>query len=319
MLEAGDLREAWPPLRLEGWADTCDTLHLWTQVVGKLRLALTPPINHWWHVPLYLTARGLTTSPIPFADFSFEIRFDFEDHRLDVETSRGGRAGLALLPRSVAAFYRELFQLLDALGIDAHIWAQPVEVPFQTALDADEEHCAYDPSAASRFFRALAQADLALKAFQGRFRGKQSPSHFFWGSFDLAQTRFSGRPAPPRQGADRVTQEAYSDEVISFGFWPGKAGVCDASFYAYAAPEPEGLHRAQVFAPGYYDDRLHEFLMPYSAIRSAPEPREALLEFFQSAYDAAAELCGWDRVELERRGPIAGEWPSEEALPSAPD
>lgn len=319
MLAVGELREAWPTLRLEEWADTCDTLHLWTQVVGKLRLALTQPINHWWHVPLYLTARGLTTSPIPFADFSFEVRFDFEDHRLDIETSRGGSAAMALVPRAVASFHRELFALLRSLGIDAHIWTMPVEVPFQTPLDADEEHSAYDPASVARFFRALAQADLALKALQGRFRGKQSPSHFFWGSFDLAQTRFSGRPAPPRPGADRVTQEAYSEEVVSFGFWPGKAGVCDASFYAYAAPEPEGLHRARVLPPGYYDETLHEFLMPYAAIRAAPAPRERVMEFFQSAYDAAADLGGWDRAGLDRRGPMAGEWPSEEALPPAPD
>jgi hypothetical protein len=307
MRSVGDSHEAWPPLELEPWVGTCDTLHLWTQVVGKVRLALTPSVNHWWHVPLKVAARGLTTTPIPYEDFSFEVAFDLVSHHLVVATSRGGVAASALVPRSVAAFYREFFALLQAVGVQVHIWTLPVEVPSQTPLDADEEHAAYDPEAANRFFRALVQADLAFKAFQGRFRGKQSPVQFFWGSFDLAQTRFSGRPAPPRRGADRITQEAYQEEVISFGFWPGKLGTCDASFYAYAAPEPPGLREIEVPAPACYDAQLKEFLLPYAAIRGASAPREAVLAFCQSVYDGAATLARWDRARLDRPAPVVGE------------
>jgi len=301
--------ETWPPLALESWRETRDTLHMWTQIVGKVRLALSPRMNHWWHAPLYVTARGLTTSPIPYGARSVELRLDLLDHNLRVEASDGRRRVLPLLPRTVRSFHEELLAALHAIEVDVHVWRMPVEVPDPIPFDEDEVHRAYDPDAASRFFRALARTDEALKAFAGRFVGKQSPVHFFWGSFDLAQTRFSGRRAPERPGADRITREAYSHEVLSFGFWPGGAlpggvSVDEPVFYAYAAPEPAGFRDAAARpSAARYDTRLSEFFLPYEAVRASAAPRDALLEFCQSVYDAGATLGGWDRSALDAEPP----------------
>ena len=296
-----DPAEAWPPLPLDAWLPTYQTLHRWLQVVGKVRLALAPPQNHWWHVPLYVTPRGLTTSSIPYRERSFEMAFDFLDHALVVATSEGRREVLPLRPRSVAAFYREVMALLGALGIDVHVWTTPVEIPGEPLpFDRDEQHAAYDAAWATRCFRVLQQADHALKAFASSFQGKQSPVHFFWGSFDLACTRFSGRLAPARPGADAVTREAYSHEVASFGFWPGTEGTSDAAFYAYAAPEPDGEKEVALPPPARYDRLLNEFLLPYEEVRRSRAPRELVLAFYQAAYEATAELGRWDRAALER-------------------
>jgi hypothetical protein len=297
-------QEVFPELRLDDWQDTYNTLHLWTQVVGKVRLALTPPMNHYWQVPLYLTARGLTTSPIPYGNNSFEIELDFLDHNLWVRTGAGDRKGMSLIDRSVAEFHRELFRMMDAIGINVHIWTTPSEIPNPIPFEMDNEHASYDEEAVERFFHALSRIDLALKEFAGRFQGKQSPIHFFWGSFDLALTRFSGRPAPERRDADRMTREAYSHQVISFGFWPGTPGVCDANFYAYAAPEPPGFSQAALTPRGAtYSEKLREFLLSYELVRDSPSPRQTLLEFFQSAYEAGASLGNWDRQSLDRWTP----------------
>ena len=293
--------EAWPPLHLADWQDTCETRHRWTQVLGKVRLALTPSLNQTWHSALYLTARGLTTSPVPSGQDTFELRLDFWDHRLTLETSAGGRRSLALVPMTVADFYGEVMALLRAEDIRVHLWPVPVEIADPIPLDSDQVHRSYDAPAVERFFRALTQADQAFKAFMGRFQGKQSPSHFFWGSFDLAQTRFSGRSAPLKPGADWLTRECYDQEVMSFGFWPGTAGVCDASFYAYAVPQPMGFeHTRPRPHAAHYDPALKEFLLPYDDVRQAPQPRAALLDFCQSVYDAGALLGGWDRAALDR-------------------
>jgi hypothetical protein len=301
------LAEAWPPLPLAAWKDTRDTLHMWTQIVGKVRLALAPPRNHWWHTALRLWARGLTTGPMPYGPHDLELRFDLVDHRLIAETSDGRTRVLPLVPRTVRSFDEELTAALRALDVDVHIWRMPVEVPDPIPFDQDEQHRAYDPGAVSRFFRVLERAEEVLESFAGRFVGKQSPVHFFWGSFDLALTRFSGRRAPERPGADRITREAYSHEVLSFGFWPGGTAVGGADvdepvFYAYAAPEPAGFREAAVEPEAArYDPRLSEFLLPYDAVRSSAAPREALLAFCQSAYDAGATLGAWDRAALEAR------------------
>ena len=312
MTTKAKLVEPWPALPVDAWAETRDTLHMWTQIVGKVRLALAPPLNHWWQVPLYVYPRGLTTSPIPYGELTFEVLFDLLDHNLFVHTSDGQLKAMPLIPRSVAAFYKEFLALLDSLDIHVHIWRMPVEVPNPIPFDEDEEHAAYDAEYASRFLRVLSETDTVLKEFAGRFLGKQSPVHFFWGSFDLAQTRFSGRRAPERAGADKVTREAYSHEVVSFGFWPGAAGMKDALFYAYAAPEPAGFKQARVRPPvASYDASLSEFVFPYEAMRRAASPRTALLEFFQDVYEAGAERGGWDRAELERS------WPARRAGLSA--
>ncbi|MGE5243973.1 MAG: DUF5996 family protein [Betaproteobacteria bacterium] len=292
----------WPRLELADWADTCATLHMWTQIVGKIRLALASPINHWWHVTLYATARGLTTSPMPYRGGTVEILFDFVEHRLVFETSDGGRKVLPLEPESVAAFYARVRRTLDELRVAAHIWPMPVEVPSPVRFDEDRQHASYDAAAVERWWRTLRQVDVALKAFRGGFLGKCSPVHFFWGSFDLALTRFSGRPAPPRAGADRITSEAYSHEVASAGFWPGTPGVVDAAFYAYAAPEPPGYAGAPVAPAGArYDRTLNEFILPYEEVRSAASPEAAIRAFLDSTYEAAAALGRWDRAQLERR------------------
>ncbi len=295
---AGDL---WPPLPLAQWKDTYDTLHMWTQIVGKVRLALAPPVNHWWHVPLYLHERGLTTSAMPYRSEALEIRFDFLDHRLSIETSSGARRELALRPRSVADFYDEFQKALRALGIDAPIWRMPVEIPDPVPFDEDDRHASYDADAVRRFWRILLHVVPIFEEFRGRFLGKSSPVHFFWGSFDLALTRFSGRRAPERPGADPITREAYSHEVVSAGFWPGGGGVEGPAFYCYAAPEPEGFSAAHV-GPGkaFYQPELKEFLLMYEDVRAAASPREAILTFLQTGYDAGASLGGWDRAALER-------------------
>jgi hypothetical protein len=292
----------WPALELDAWADTCATLHMWTQIVGKVRLALAPAVNHWWHVALYTNTRGLTTSPMPWRGGTLEVAFDFLDHRLTFDTSAGDRRTLPLEPQSVADFYGRVRRVLDGLGVKPPIWPMPVEVPSPIRFDQDRQHAAYDPRAVERWWVVLQRADLALKAFRGAFLGKCSPVHFFWGSFDLAVTRFSGRPAPPRPGADRMTAEAYSHEVASAGFWPGTPGGVDAAFYAYAAPEPDGYRSAPVGPPAArYDAALGEFILPYEAVRRSEFPDAALQQFFESTYAAAATLGRWDRDLLERR------------------
>lgn len=296
-----DHRAPWPLLPLKAWQDTYVTLHMWTQIVGKIRLALSPTINHWWHVPLYVTSRGLTTSPIPLGSQSFEIIFDFIDHNLLVQTSGGATKALALIPRSVADFYQELMAILRSLAIEVQIHGKPDEVPNPIPFAEDHEHAAYDADAVNRFWQILVQTDLVFKAFRGRFLGKCSPVHFYWGSFDLAVTRFSGRPAPERPAADPITREAYSHEVISHGFWPGGGLISGPAFYSYTAPEPNGLSQAAIRPPAaFYSSDLSEFLLMYEDVRNADSPQQALLEFLQSTYEAGANLAHWDRVALER-------------------
>ncbi len=300
-------RSLWPALVYDEWQDTQATLHLWTQIVGKIRLVQTPWVNHSWHVPLYLTARGLTTSPIPYGSRTFDIEFDFLDHQLRIRTTEGTTESLRLAPRAVADFYQELFARLKTLGLDIAIRTTPNEIPDATPFDRDWTHAAYDAEQAGRFWRALVQADRVLKAFRSRFVGKSSPVHFFWGSFDLAVTRFSGRGAPPHRGGvpnlpDWVAREAYSHEVSSCGFWPGGEAMPYPVFYAYAYPEPEGFKSASLRPAGArYDAGLGEFVLPYDDVRQAASPDAMLLDFLQSSYEAAADLGAWDRPALERK------------------
>ncbi|MGH6909625.1 MAG: DUF5996 family protein [Phenylobacterium sp.] len=308
---AGGPRD-WPALAYADWADTAATLHMWTQVVGKVRMALTPAVNHWWHVPLYVGARGLTTSPMPIGGRSIEVAFDFIAHRLEITCSDGAYDYLALEPMSVATFYRAVMAALDRLGVRPKIWTTPCEVENPIPFEEDEVHKSYDPEAAQRFWRVLVQADRVMKAFRGRFIGKASPVHFFWGSFDLAVTRFSGRRAPPHPGSEMspasVSLEAYSHEVSSAGFWPGAPGV-EAVFYAYAYPEPAGFADAAVRPRGArWEASLGEFVLPYETMRTSQSPDLALLSFLQSTYEAAADLGDWPRAELERNAP-EGETP----------
>jgi hypothetical protein len=300
--EDSGLAEAWPALPLGEWSDTCETLHMWTQIVGKIRLELSPFENHWWHSTLYVSPRGLTTAAIPYGAGLFEIRFDFVDHNLIIETSDGTAKTVRLRPRSVADFYGEVMAALASLGIDVRIYHMPVEVPHPIPFDQDTTHASYDPEYVRRFRRILMSASTALREFRGRFIGKSSPVHFFWGSFDLAVTRFSGRRAPEREGADAVTQEAYSHEVISAGWWPGSGDVTAPAFYAYAAPEPQGLSQQHVRPErAFYSPQLSEFLLMYDDVRTAESPRADLMAFLQSTYEAAANLAHWDRESLERR------------------
>jgi hypothetical protein len=298
--------EVWPELPLEAWSDTCATLHLWTQIVGKIRLAQTPPLNHWWHVTLYVTARGLTTSPIPHGNRTFQIDFDFIAHELTIQSSDGAAAAIPLERRSVAAFYRRMMHELKMLGLDVKIYSKPNEVAEPIPFERDEVHRAYDPEYANRYWRALAQADRVLKIFRARFTGKASPVHYFWGALDLAVTRFSGRRAPVHPGGvpnlpDRVTREAYSHEVSSCGFWPGGGPIPYAAFYSYAYAEPAGFKEVKVTpAEAFYSADLGEFILPYDALRHADAPDEKLLSFLQSTYEAAANLAHWDRDALER-------------------
>ncbi|HYM32174.1 MAG TPA: DUF5996 family protein [Candidatus Cybelea sp.] len=291
----------WPALPLAAWEPTRATLHMWTQIVGKIRLALSPHLNHWWQVPLYVSSRGLTTSPIPCGEESFEILFDFIAHELVVSKSDGASRTLRLEPKSVAEFHAELMATLRAMAIDVRIWTMPVEIPNPIPFDKDRTHASYDPEYARRFWRVLVSADAVLKEFRGRFIGKCSPVHFFWGSFDLAVTRFSGRRAPERPGADPITREGYSHEVSSVGWWPGDESIKEPAFYSYAAPEPPGFASARVRpATASYDTGLSQFLLRYDDMRSAASPQEALLEFCQSTYEAAASLGNWNRSDLER-------------------
>ncbi len=296
--------ERWPELPYAAWKDTADTLHLWTQVVGKVRLKLTPWLNHSWHVALYVTASGLTTSPIPWQGGSFQIDFDFVDHVLWIRTSDGQFRQLMLRPMMVAEFYADLFVALVELGIDIRIRTMPCEIPDCIPFDQDSTHAAYDRDYANRFFRVLLAAHDVFARFRSGFLGKASPVHFFWGSFDLAVTRFSGRPAPKHPGGiphlpDSVAQEAYSHEVSSAGFWPGGAGA-DAAFYSYAYPAPEGFAAARVKPDAaFFSEQLGEFLLPYDAVRKTSDPDAALMAFLTSTYEAAADLAKWDRDALE--------------------
>jgi hypothetical protein len=295
-----DQPECWPALPLDSWKDTCATLQMWTQIVGKVRLRLTPLVNHWWNVPLYVTARGLSTSRIPYGRRAFELWFDFIQHRLVLETSDGMVKTIALEPRSVADFYQEFMGMLRSAGIDVKMWRMPVEIPNPIPFDQDRVHASYDPAAVEKFWRILLSVAAVFEQFRSGFIGKCSPVHFFWGSFDLAVSRFSGRRAPERPGADAVTREAYSHEVSSVGFWPGSVGVKDAAFYSYAAPVPQGFKEAHVRpAAASYDQQLSEFLLLYEDVRKAESPTASLLEFCQSTYDAAASLGNWDRKQLE--------------------
>ena len=293
--------DSWPDLPLEAWQDTYATLHMWTQIVGKVRLALTPRINHWWEVPLYVNARGLTTSAIPYDGRDFEVQFDFIDHKLIIQTSWGTSKTLALRPQSVSSFYAEFMSALRSLGIVVKIWTMPCEVPNPVRFTSDTQHASYDPEYAHRLWTILVLIHNIFQEFRAGFIGKNSPVHFFWGSFDLCVTRFSGRRAPERPGADPVTREAYSHEVISAGFWPGGGDIKGPAFYAYAAPEPAGFADQPVRpAAAFYHPQMKEFLLMYDDLRRAASPRQALLSFLQSTYDAGANLAHWDRKELER-------------------
>ncbi|HEY7353742.1 MAG TPA: DUF5996 family protein [Terriglobales bacterium] len=301
----GQKSDSWPELPLSQWQDTYHTLHMWTQIVGKVRMALTPLINHWWNVPLYVTARGLTTSPIPYRDKPFELRFDFLDHQLVLQMSDGSRQMLPLTSRPVADFYRDVLQMLHSAGIEVKIWHMPVEVPDPIPFNEDRIHKSYDPESAQKFWRILLRVQSVFEEFRSRFTGKCSPIHFFWGSFDLAVTRFSGRRAPERPGADPITREAYSQEVSSVGFWPGGGNITGAAFYSYMAPEPAGFRDWIVRPPAaHYDSQLAEFVLMYDDVRNADSPPDTLLEFCQSTYEAGATLAKWDRNELERQAAV---------------
>jgi hypothetical protein len=296
----------WPELPLAEWKDTLATLHMWTQIVGKIRLALTPLENHWWNVPLYVTPRGLTTSAIPYGDRLFQINFDFISHLLLIETTDGSVKTFALRPCSVAEFYKEIMTTLGSLGMPVTIWTTPVEVQDRTPFEEDQKHAAYDAEYAQRVWRILVQSDRVLTKFRSRFIGKVSPIHFFWGAFDMAVTRFSGRPAPKHPGVPNcglfVMQEAYSHEVSSCGFWPGGGLVDEPAFYAYAYPEPQGFKDYPIQPPkAFYHSGISEFLLPYNVVRTSNSPDEILLSFLQSTYEAAANCANWDRRALERQ------------------
>jgi hypothetical protein len=301
------VHEAWPSLPYEEWKDTFATLHMWTQIVGKVRMRMSPPQNHWWHVPLYVSARGLTSSLVPGAGSAFEIEFDFLDHQLHVRAANGAVANVALRPRTVADFYAEPMSVLRGMGVEPAIWTLPQEVSPAIPFERDETHAAYDPEYANRLGRILRSTDEVFWRFNSRYKGKRSPCHFFWGSFDLAVTRFSGRTAPEHPGgvpglADWVVREAYSHEVSSAGWWPGGDDFPEPAYYAYAYPEPPGYRDARVEpAAAAYHEPLHEFVLPYEAVRRSDDPEATLLAFLQSTYDAAAGHGGWDRPAVERK------------------
>ena len=303
-----DVTETWPrALPLTEWRDTHDTLHMWMQIVGKTRLALAPRENHWWHVPLYVSARGLTTTAMPYGTRAFEVEFDFIDHRLRVRASNGAIRELALRPQTVADFYREYIELLSRLGITVRMRPIPDEVEHPIPFADDRVHASYDPVHAHRFFETLLHADRVTKRFKGRFLGKSSPVHFFWGAYDLALTRFNGRRAPEAKDMSPMMREAMSHEEFSVGFWPGSGTVTEPAFYAYVRPEPPGLPTKTVRpAAAYYSRELADFILTYEAARSLSRPDDAVLDFYQSAYDAAADLAGWDRAALDRP---PSEWP----------
>lgn len=307
MILSDDSRtQPWPSLPLDAWSPTCATLHLWTQIVGKIRLAQSPWVNHSWHVTLYVTSRGLTTSPIPYETRTFQIDFDFIRHELAILPSDGGIGIVALQPQSVATFYRRLTEQMEHLKLHVKINMKPNEVPEAIPFDRDETHSAYDREYANRFWRILVQADRVFKRFRARFIGKCSPVHFFWGAPDLAVTRFSGRRAPEHPGGvpnmpDRITREAYSHEVSSCGFWPGGGPIPYPAFYSYAYPEPQGFSEAAVKPDvAFYSQDLREFILPYDRVRQADSPDDTLLDFLQTTYEAAADLAKWDRKSLER-------------------
>ena len=292
----------WPPLPLDSWRDTYATLHMWTQIVGKVTLALTPRMNHFWNVAMQVTPRGLSTPTLVHGDLVFTMSFDFISHQLIIECSNGNRETISLEPRTVAEFYRLVMESLRRLGVNVRIWPMAVELPNPIRLDNDEIHYAYNPESANAFWRILIGIKPVFEAFRSEFIGKSSPVHFFWGSFDLASTRFSGRPAPGRPGADAVTKESYSHEVISHGFWPGGGVIQEPVFYAYAAPEPAGFKQTSVQpSAAFYSNDMSEFFLPYESVRTSSSPQEELTAFFESTYKAAADLGKWDRRSLERR------------------
>jgi hypothetical protein len=300
-----NVADAWPSLPYLAWRETCANLQLRTQIVGKIRLAQTPWLNHSWHVTLYVTARGLTTGPIPYQERSFQIDFDFIEHRLLLESSEGKQCELPLVEQSIAEFYAAVFTALEKMGIQIRIHKRPNEIPDGTAFDQDHEHRAYDADAVQRFWHVLLQTERVLEKFRSGFLGKVSPVHFFWGSFDLAVTRFSGRVAPRHPGGvpalpDEVAREAYSHEVSSAGFWPGGGAIDYPAFYSYAYPEPPHFRSALVQPrQAFFSEGLGEFILPYDAVRTATSPDAALFKFLQSTYEAAADLGGWDRAALE--------------------
>ena len=296
---------AWPALPVAEWSPTRDSLQLWTQVVGKVRMARTDVMSHWWNVPLYVTARGLTTTLVPAGERGFQIDFDLLGHNVDVLVTDGSRRTIRLMPMPVADFYRQLMGVLDELGLATPVWTMPVEIPGAIPFDVDHTHVAYDAAQATRFWQALVQMDRVLEQFRARFLGKVSPVHLFWGALDLAVTRFSGRPAPPHPGGapncgPHVMHEAYSHEVSSAGYWPGPDG--EGVFYSYAYPEPPGFRDADPgVAEATYDEALGEFILPYGVVRTANDPDAVLLHFLQATYEAAADAARWDRTALERR------------------
>jgi hypothetical protein len=296
----------WPDLPLAAWSETCDTLHLWTQIIGKVRIACTPLTNHWWNATLFVTGRGLAAPAMPYRGGTFDIVFDLADHQLAIETSECRSESFALKPMSVADFYAAFMERLHRLGIDVRIWTMPGEIENAVPFDRDRTHAQYDPVYVQRFWQALLQANRVMNAFRARFVGKASPVHFFWGSFDLAVSRFSGRTAPAPKGvtpnvANWVMAEAYSHEVSSCGFWPGNGGYGRAAFYVYAYPEPAGYGDIVLKTVGaFYDKNLGQFILPYDAVRQAPDPDALLLGFLQETYGAAADLAKWDRAALER-------------------
>lgn len=295
----------WPELPLAEWKDTYDTLHMWTQIVGKIRLALTPLVNHWWNTALYVTPHGLTTSAMSYKGRLFQINFDFIAHLLLIEVDDGSMKTISLRPHPVAEFYQEMLAALGSLGMPLTIWTTPVEVPDRTPFERDHKHAAYDPEYAQRFWRILAQTSRVFAEFRSRFIGKASPVHFFWGAFDLAVTRFSGRQAPSHPGVQNcprfVMVEAYSHEVSSCGFWPGGGPVNEPVFYAYAYPEPQGFKDHTILpAEAFYHNGMSEFVLPYEVVRTATSPDDVLMSFLQSSYEAAATHAKWDRHTLER-------------------
>jgi hypothetical protein len=298
--EASDY-EALPALPFDSWRETFETLHMWTQIIGKVRLKLCPLVNHWWNVPFYVTARGMTTAAMPYQQRDIEARFDFIEHKLTLESSEGRVTTMALTAQSVAEFYKKFMAALSELDVSVHIWTMPSEVPNPTPFELDNVHAAYDLQAVHKFWRILVWVDQIFKEFRAGFQGKASPVHFFWGSFDLAVTRFSGRVAPERPGADSITREAYSHEVSSAGFWPGGGDIKGPAFYSYAAPEAAGFAEQRVRPPAaFYHPQMKEFLLMYDDVRAAASPKATLMEFLQSTYDAAADCGKWDRKALER-------------------
>ena len=298
-------KEPWPELPLDRWRDTCATLHMWTQIVGKICLALTPRVNHFWNIAFQVSSRGLVTPAMAYGggQRTLNMTFDFVSHELVARCSDGAVRSIPLSPRPVAVFYQDTMRMLHDLGVDVKIWTLPVEVPDPIRFESDTTHASYDPEYAHRFWQALVRIAQVMQDFRAGFIGKCSPVHFFWGSFDLAVTRFSGRKAPERPGADPITREAYSHEVISHGFWPGGGAVPSAAFYAYAAPEPAGFKDAKVLpAEAFYSRDLSEFILPYDAVRTQPDPAKLLRSFLQSTYEAGAAAAHWDRDSLERPG-----------------